>query len=128
MLAVCNTYGQAPYQGMKTEIVKVISEFNALTIELDVLSTCKCLSVYFDSVIGYRTLEESDLWNFWNDYNLSQSWIYEVVSGGWFDLENTRSDFMSGKGNVDDYTEYLIIGVDWCVNVVSSKPPFIKVL
>ena len=126
MSILFNKYKNAPYQGMQTEIVKVDYGLDGLAIELEVPAEGKSLSIEFDYVIGYRVLQESDLWSSWKDYNLNHAWIFEVVSGGWYDLENTRADFMSGKGNVSDYAEYLIVSVDSCVNVISTRPPTIS--
>jgi hypothetical protein len=73
---------------------------------------------------GFRVLDEGDLLEFWRDGKAQGSFLFEVVQGGWFDLEAQRSGFIYPRGNV---TEYLVVGEDKCVSVLALEPPQISV-
>lgn len=81
------------------------------------------LGVHFDAIHGFRVLDEGDLGEFWSECNLTSGWCFEVLKGGWNDLENTRDHFVSGK--LYQQKEYLIIGLDECVSVLAYGPPTI---
>ena len=46
-----------------------------------------------------------------------------MKSGGWFDLEKHRNGFVSGV--TDGYFEYLILGENECVSVITNDKPVI---
>lgn len=96
----------------------------ALTLELDVEGV-GAAQVTFDSPIGFRVLDERDLTEFWNTYSEPNGWLWEVVSGGWMDLESTRREFID-RTFIDGLREYLVVD-DMCVSVLCTRPPRIVV-
>ena len=56
-------------------------------------------------------LDEVDLTEFWPQCSLSNGWLFEVKTGGWKALEQTRPRFSSGRH-------------EWqCVSVLTKEPP-----
>ena len=91
------------------------------------MSNCELLSfetkknpiyVVFDSLHGYRVLDEGDLLEFWEPDSRTEGWLWKVIKGGWLDLESTRSGFNSGVAKI--YDEYLILGKNECVSVITN--------
>ena len=117
-------YSDAPLLGKKTEVCNVSFDLNRLVLNIDVFESDVDLIVEFDEIIGFRALDECELLECWENYNLSQGWIFEVNSGGWFDLESTRKGFTCQ--GCDFYKEFLIIGTDLCVSVISKIDPTIR--
>ena len=81
------------------------------------------IHVVFESLRGYRVLDEGDLLEFWEPDSRADGWLWKVIKGGWLDLESTRSGFVSGLTGI--YDEYLILGQNECVSVISNSPPVI---
>ena len=81
--------------------------------------------IRFTHVIGIRMLDEIDLCEFWNDYNLGNGWMYEVIEGGWLDLERTRDRFVSDSVWNERLHEYFLVE-DMCLNVMSLSEPIIE--
>lgn len=118
--------------------VRVIdSDFRAdeVTRVERVTLTSECLSitmvsrdsealVCFEQTYGFRVLDEYDLTEFWAVVTLKDGWLFEVERGGWKDLELKRSHFLSGRN--DWVTEYLVIGLNDCVSVLTKQPPTIR--
>lgn len=77
----------------------------------------------FDASWGFRVLDEGDLGEFWSQCNLKQGWCFEVLSGGWNDLEKTRGHYVTGK--LYEPREFLFIGLNECVSVLASENPII---
>jgi len=97
----------------------VIRVFNRETNEL--------AEAKFSADAGIRILHELDISSFWNAANgaeLSDSWVFKVCSGGWYDFESSRSDFYM-QHNEDKPTEYLITGYQECVSVLSYEAPIV---
>ncbi len=78
--------------------------------------------VEFDGVIGFRVLDEGDLSEFWGPGVRAEGWLWLVTGGGWLDLEASRSGFMHHS----DGKEYLILGANECVSVLSKQGPVIR--
>lgn len=81
--------------------------------------------ISFPQSYGFRVLDELDLTEFWSQCSLVQGWLFEVVSGGWKDLEMTRKHFYSGRS--DCVREYLVVGLNECVSVLSKEEPVFEV-
>ena len=81
--------------------------------------------VTFTQVIGFRVLDEHDLTEFWNNYNEQNGWLYEVMEGGWLELEISRGRFASGVMFEKNLKEYLFVDDD-CISVLSTTPPEIE--
>lgn len=81
--------------------------------------------VQFESIEGFRVLDEGDLIEFWSMCSCSHGrWLWEIHEGGWFDLESTRPDFIGEK--YKGATEYLVVGDNECVSVISYDRPVVK--
>ncbi|WP_020408287.1 hypothetical protein [Hahella ganghwensis] len=105
----------------KPEIVRVEFDPQRLTVELDASGHSSMISVVFDYPTGFRVLDEGDLLEFWDTFSLKDGWLYEIVSGGWLDLESKRSGFMSQ--HLNGIREYLIVGISECISVLTTTPP-----
>ena len=80
--------------------------------------------VVFENPKGFRVLDEGDLCGFWDDYHTGNGWLYEVQSGGWFELESLRADFLTQYMWADVLVEYLLV-CDKCISVLDLGPPTI---
>jgi hypothetical protein len=78
----------------------------------------------FNTPKGFRVLDDGDLLAFWNKDTRPEGWLWKVNSGGWFDLEKQRSGFVSGL--VGGYSEYLVLGQNECVSVLTDGEPLIQ--
>ena len=105
----------------KPEITRVEYDLHNLVIHIEPVYDAEPIIVTFDSSIGYRVLDEGNLLEFWDKFNLSNGWLYQIVSGGWFELESNRNGFVSQHHS--GIQEYLIIGVNECVSVLAGEPP-----
>lgn len=77
--------------------------------------------VTFNRVRGFRVLDEGNLLEFWDPDTRVSGWLWQVQKGSWFDLERSREGFMSGVNR--DYKEFLVLGIDDCVSVITSQEP-----
>ena len=109
-----------------------IPELINLNYDLSKLKLILCfeqnqqIEVIFKNVIGFRVLDEGDLLEFWDPNVRAAGWIWKVESGGWFDLEKTRTGFLTGYQQDLHPGEYLVLGINDCVNIFSvSEPEFI---
>lgn len=116
------------------KVVKVETDFESdTTVDIDEITFDKeCLIIYvkskswaakvqFSAIYGFRVLDEGDLGEFWNQCNLKTGWCFEVIEGGWNDLEKTRAHFLTGK--LYQPKEFLIIGLNECVSVLAFEQP-----
>ena len=110
------------YEGLP-EVFRVDYDLWELRISLSFENNNEPIYVVFDSSRGYRVLDEVDLLEFWKPESRAEGWLWKVLKGGWFELESTRGGFVSGVS--DGYEEYLILGENECVSVISSSPPVI---
>lgn len=74
----------------------------------------------FEQTYGFRVLDELDLTEFWPLCSLDQGWLYEVLDGGWRSLEAVRPSFCAGRAAW--VREYLIVGRNECVSVLTKEP------
>ncbi len=82
--------------------------------------------VQFKNIVGFRVLDEGNLLEFWNPEVRVSGWIWRVKNGGWYDLEKSRKGFVEGYIENDLRNEYLILGEDKCLSVITySEPEFI---
>lgn len=105
----------------KPEITRVEYDLHNLVIHIEPKYDADPIIITFDSSIGFRILDEGNLLEFWEEFNLNNGWLYQIISGGWYELESTRSGFVSQHHS--DVQEYLIIGVNECVSVLAGGPP-----
>jgi hypothetical protein len=81
-------------------------------------------TVTFKEVCGFRGFDEGDLSAWWSIISLNDGWCFEVTQGGWFEQESQRSDFVAGYAKF--YREFLIIGVNFCLSVISKDYPSVS--
>jgi hypothetical protein len=81
--------------------------------------------VSFSQNYGFRVLDELDLTEFWSQCSLAEGWLFEVISGGWKDLEKQREHFYSGRHVW--VREYLVVGFNDCVSILSKEEPVFEV-
>lgn len=84
-----------------------------------------CAQVVFTQTYGFRVLDELDMTEFWSGCSLNDGWLFEVTSGGWKDLESTRPSFTPGR--LSWVREYLVIGRDKCVSVLTKEDLIVRV-
>jgi hypothetical protein len=80
------------------------------------------LKVVFESPVGFRVIDESQVCEFWNDYSSPNGWLWVVHSGGYLDLEKKRSGFW--RSSDTNLKEYFIVG-EYCLSVITAFPPTI---
>ena len=97
--------------------------YDALSLVIDIQGESKFsyARVTFRRPIGFRVLDERDLSEFWKTYNEKNGWLYEVVEGGWMELESQRkmSSLFMFEGKL---REYLFVD-EKCVSVISTTAP-----
>jgi hypothetical protein len=86
-----------------------------------VLSDGSEASLVFSSPVGFRVLDERDLLEFWNDFSEPNGWLWEVLGGGWLELESAREGFLD-RDLLPELREFLVVG-DMCVSVICARPP-----
>jgi hypothetical protein len=85
--------------------------------------------VTFESVVGYRVLDERDLTEFWPQCSTPNGWLFEICSGGWRSLEESRAEFLA-PALLGPLKEYLVAGEDECVSVLceGGKSPSVALV
>jgi hypothetical protein len=79
--------------------------------------------VTFTQTYGFRVLDELDLTEFWSQCSLRDGWLFEVKANGWKALELSRPTFFSGRQGW--VREYLVVGRNECVSVLTKEEPMI---
>ena len=105
------------------EITDLMFDLSLLRIALRFQSSESPVYLTIDGVRGFRVLDEGDLLEFWNSELRAEGWLWIVEKGGWFDLESFREGFLSAV--TGGYTEYLLLGQNECVSIISNKAPTI---
>lgn len=103
------------------EILSIHYDLWLLRISLNFENRSTPVYVNFPRIAGFRVLDEGDLLEFWNPDARANGWLWEIKSGGWFDLESTRSGFVSS--HQDKIIEYFVRGENECVSVLSFSEP-----
>lgn len=116
---------ETPYISDRSTIVSEV-KLSENGLEIIVESKRWVVTVRFDSVWGFRVLDECDLGEFWSECNLTKGWCFEVLSRGWNELEKTRDYYLTGK--LYEPREFLLIGLNECVSVLASENPAITEL
>lgn len=109
----------------KPEITRLDYDLHNLVVHIEPAYAAEPIIVTFDSSLGFRALDEGNLLEFWDHFNLKDGWLFQISAGGWYDLESKRNGFVSQHH--PDVREYLIIGVNQCVSVLSVEPPIVVV-
>lgn len=83
--------------------------------------------VEFSDDAGHRVLDELNLAGMWAGADpsvLRTTWLFEVQSGGWLDLEATHADFYNQPELA--LREFLGAGYQECVSVLASSGPVVR--
>lgn len=103
-------------------VVAINYQSSELRIQLSVEAEDKgSLLIVFKLPAGFRVLDEGDLLEFWESSMPGTGWLYLVHRGGWNDLESTRDGYLSR--HKADLCEYLVMGRNECVSVLSRQRP-----
>lgn len=120
-----------PFNGNSIKLIgSNWSDNGATTFIVRLNETGELAEVAFTGGVGIRILEELDLASWWMEASgaqLSDSWLFHVSSGGWFDFESTRDDFYK-KHESDKPKEYLITGYQECASILAYSEPSVRVL
>jgi hypothetical protein len=111
----------APNRSLEVEAV----EYSSSGLRIKISSASGGAEVLFHSLIGFRVLDEGDLTEFWSHCSLNTGWLFEVHDGGWKELELHREHFVSAL--LYEVREFLVIGFDSCVNIMSREAPEVHV-
>ena len=80
--------------------------------------------ILFKQVHGFRMLDAVDLGEFCPPTCPTTDFFFEVKSGGWKALEQSRPGFFSGQAAW--VREFLILGRDECLSVLSKEAPVLS--
>lgn len=81
--------------------------------------------IRFSDPIGFKCLDERDMMDYWENKDLTENWILEIIEGGWLDLEKKRA-FISDK--IFKLREILIEGNVDCISIfVTEEPEIISI-
>lgn len=105
-----------------TEVISVAYDLENLVIKVRLSGGHA--DVIFNRPGGFRVLDEGDLVEFWYCSTLKDGWLFEIISGGWKDLEATRPGFLTSTQ--EDAREYLITGINDCVSIITYEEPVIE--
>src|SRR5262245_40647020 len=105
------------------ELARIVYDAGSLSISAFVAGA-PVATVRFESVKGFRVLDEGDLLEFWPTCSWPNGgWLWVVHEGGWFDFESTRPGFLYMK--YKGASEYLVTGENECVSVISYDCPVV---
>ncbi len=105
------------YLGDEVGLTRLGYDSQGLDVEVNVEG--RRALVHFDSVVGFRVLDEGDLMEFWTECSLSNGWLFQIFNGGWFRQETSRSGFMA-SANLK-LQEYLLVSRNECVSVFCEQ-------
>ncbi len=106
--------------GSSYEVTEIRYSLGQLDIAISGKTSEACI-VTFEEVAGFRVLDEGDLLEFWPECSFDRGWLFRILDGGWFSQESERSGFLARDTKI--VTEYLVTGVNECVNVLSWSEP-----
>jgi hypothetical protein len=116
-LKITDKYNEIP------QLVGINYNLLMLEVQLEFMNPNKTVSLVFEDVRGFRVLDEGHLLDFW--YNNSGGWLRRVKSGGWFDQEKKREGFGFGEFELENYDEYLVVGMGMCLSLIGGSDPVI---
>jgi hypothetical protein len=106
--------------GKRPEVVELHLVRDRLTLKCEPENGGAAFGVAFDGVRGFRCLDEGDLLDFWDHLTIRDGWFFEILEGGWRDLEAHRPGFLS---KILEFREYLIISDNLCVSILTKIEP-----
>jgi hypothetical protein len=108
-----------------TEVLHVDYRTGSLAITVKECFEARTVRVAFRDVVGLRVLDEGNMLAFWPACSRPNGWLFRVYEGGWLEQEARRPDFL--LGDIKSIREYLVTGIDDCVNVLAFQDPEISV-
>ncbi len=117
---------ELPFIHSLPEIIKI--EYDIITLSIDAFFyqlNDETVNLKFENIVGFRVLDEGNILEFWNKKR-PQGWVWEVLENGWFDLEKTRGGFVLGYIDDNRPKEYIVLGVNDCVSVLTYSSPIIS--
>jgi hypothetical protein len=112
------------YSGLP-EITDLHYDLWTLKVRLEFLNLNHPIYVVFKNVEGFRVLDEGNLMEFWNTKTRVDGWLWKVEKNGWHDQEKLRDGFFTGKAHLNDHDEYMIVGTNDCINIITGNEPII---
>ncbi len=110
--------GSARYANKAVRCLRYDDEDLVVEIQGDGFSFAR---VVFRHPAGFRVLDERDLSEFWTNYAEPNGWLWEVLAGGWMDLERHRPSFNSHEF-LAPLREFLVVD-ERCISVLCAHPP-----
>jgi hypothetical protein len=105
-------------------VARVEYDIRTLRIVLEFEGHAKPIYLEFESVGGFRVLDEGQLSAFWGKDARPDGWLWEVKAGGWHALESSRADFILGLTPLGQGPrEFIVLGTDDCVSVITWAEP-----
>jgi len=111
-----------PFSGLNVEVTNVNWNCDRAVVDIYCPDKQESIQVFINNEFGscsLRLLDEVDLSDYWKDTNMAGGWLYKVKSGGWFEIESRRDGFISK--NAPNMVEYIILGLDMCVSVITKE-------
>ncbi len=109
----------------KYEETPIINNINfdlwTLTVTLHFKTIDRPVYVKFESVEGFRALDEGGLIEYWSNEN-NKGWLWKIENG-WYLQETKREGFTFEKERLKGYYEYMVAGTDLCLSVISLSEP-----
>jgi len=106
-----------------SEVTNISYDLSTLRITLMFDDKEEPVYIIFKHIVGFRVLDEGELNEFWNVKQRPVGYIWEVKDGGWKSLEELRSGYI---GHSKSAKEYLVLGNDDCVSVITYNEPVIS--
>lgn len=79
----------------------------------------------FDHNLGFRVLNESALYKYYADHSTKDyGRLWQIDAGGWLEQEMNDNWYYETEPNAK---EFLILGIEACVNVIANNPPKITI-
>lgn len=117
---------QLPFMYDFPEVIRISYDLTKLLIQVSFYQfNDEIINLEFNKVVGFRVLDEGNLLEFWNERR-PQGWVWEITENGWFDLERTREGFTLGYLDDMKPREFLVLGINDCVSVLTYNSPIIS--
>jgi len=110
------------YKGIP-EITDLHYDLWTLKITLEFTDLKNPIYLIFKNVGGFRVIDEGNLLEFWDNDDRSNGWLWKITKSGWHDQEKERVGFFTGRANFKDYDEYMIAGINDCLNIITNQEP-----
>ena len=109
-----------------SDIVSVFDSKDGLEIQIETVSEDGfrgVLTVVFDTVSGYRFLDEGDLYYYYSSAAFKKPYhIYKVLAGGWVNGEICQPDLLQ-VSKAMNIQEWFLTTNNGCITVLSNCQP-----